>query len=369
VLQVGTFPDGDMIAAVANRADVPVVLCTVNEDLSQTVPLNSTCGGMFAGFIFREQGMTYLQSHVDTAGPHAFADLMDKARTAVALGALAGESIALVGEPPPGFLPCEADIARLQQLLGVRPQQLSIELVVDAYQRGARRSSPHASFPTRSGGSLDPDAVRVVEGMYGALSEVLAAAGASIAAVRDWPELLLSQPAGSAWPALGWLQDADGIVVGPERDVHGALTLAIERGLTGEHGFLGDVAQVDPERNEIAMWHYGASESLKAEASKICWADDGRELDFWLRPGPCAVGRLGLDRGRYRLVCFEGQVTDRPARFGRAGAYVQVSSAVGPLVERLRNDGWEHHLCLSYGATSAQLCDVARLIGIESVSL
>ena len=111
VLQVGTFPDGDMIAAVASRADVPVVLCTVNEDLSQTVPLNSTCGGMFAGFIFREHGRTYLQSHVDTAGPHAFADLVDKARTAVALGALAGESIALVGEPPPGFLPSGAPAA------------------------------------------------------------------------------------------------------------------------------------------------------------------------------------------------------------------------------------------------------------------
>jgi L-fucose isomerase-like protein len=368
-LQIGTFPEGDVVAAISRDTDIPVVLVTVEEDLTHSVPLNSTCGGMLAGFILREHGRSYLHAHVNPSRSNGYATLAASARTALAVGALSGEPVLLIGDAPPGFLPCESDLDQLQRLLGVRPREVPIERVVEAYRSGARRDLPHQAFPTRSGGELDKQTLRVIEGMYGALAQVISEEKAGIVAVRDWPELLFMEPSGSAWPALGWLQDEDGLVVGPERDVNGAITLAIERNITGEHAFLGDVVKTDEARNELAMWHYGASEKLAAPDSTIGWADDGRELDFWLREGKCAVARLGWERDRYRMVAFDGRVTNHPATFGRTGAYVEMDSAVSSIIEQLRAGGWEHHLCLSYGTTANDLGDVARLLGIEAVRL
>ncbi len=160
LLQIGTFPDGEAPARIADRLDVPIVVHALPEPrLDREVSLNSLCGANMTTFTLTALDRPHLFCFGDPhRTPAAQRDLLAKLNAATALSALRGSRIGLIGFRAPGFYPCAFDELLLRRTLGLAIDHIGLnELAreLDRRSSGARRpatasrSSRAASCPPR----------------------------------------------------------------------------------------------------------------------------------------------------------------------------------------------------------------------------
>lgn len=373
VFQLGTFPDGNTPAQVAETLGVPIVLSGFPEPLADgRVPNNSLCGLNMATYTLAELGHRFSHVFGDPREGRAAARLVQHARAAAALQGLRGSVVGLLGYRAPGFYPATFDELLLRRTFGVRVEHLGIQEVTDRVKAGAFREPPVEVFPTIEGGELGPEAVRWLGRYYGALFEAVAAGGLGAVAIKDWPEMapfVPEIPAG-IWPALSWLQD-DGVNVAPEGDVNGAVTMELLARLTGGGmPFFADISAFDEAASTLVLWHYGGGTKLARSPSEIRFGADGRELEFSLKPGAGVLARLGYSRGAYRLLLIEVEVLDERLTLRRAAGRVRtVRTNAAAVVEELLSGGWEHHVSFVHGDVAEALGAFAKQAGLPITRL
>lgn len=371
LLQVATFPDGEAPARIARALDVPVVLHSLPEPrLDREVSLNSLCGANMIGFTLTALERPYTFVHGDPAG-EAGPTLLAHLNAATALAALGRSRVGLIGFRAPGFYPCAFDELLLRRRLGVAVDHVGLNELSRALEKGARRPAPADAFPLINGdGELPPEAVARMERFYGALTEVVKDSGHRVAAIKDWPEFFDAEVQGGFWPALGWIQEEDDLVLAPEGDVNGAVTMALESYLTGDTPALVDVSAWDDEASTLTLWHYGCSAGLARDRDAIRYGQHGREVAFTFRPGRATLARIGLHRGDLRLLTVAVEMVDEEVTLRRAAGYARtLNHPAGEVVRRLLDDGWEHHPCLVYGDLQEEFAAVARLADISHTAL
>jgi L-fucose isomerase-like protein len=342
VLQPGTFPDGAGPTRLAERLQVPIVVHSLAEPhLDGEVPLNSLCGANL---------ITYTLTQLDLPHTHVHGDderLLAHVAAAGALATMRRTTLHVIGSRVPGFFPCAYDEIVARRTFGIATEYIGLQEVYD--------------------GLAKSEATEANERYHAAVAGVLEAHGADVVAIRDWPELYVDGEHGGIWPGLGWLQDA-GNVVAVEGDANAALTMAIERCFSELPPMLTDVVASDDDRSTLLLWHYAAPQSLAADEVRL--SDDGKEVEFTLRPGAATLARVGLDHGRLRLITVAVEVLDEPVRLRRAGGVARTVATPAPeVVRELLDGGWEHHLCLVYGDVSEQFAALARYAGLEHTRL
>lgn len=375
LLQVATFPDGEAPARIARALDVPIVLHSLPEPrLDREVSLNSLCGANMIAFTLTELERPYTFVHGDPAG-EARPAILAHLNAATALAALGRTRVGLIGFRAPGFYPCAFDELLLRRRLGVAVDHVGLNELSRALEQGARRPAPAGHFPLIGGliggdGELPAEAVERMERFYGALTEVVQASGHDVVAIKDWPEFFDAEVQGGFWPALGWIQEEDGLVLAPEGDVNGAVTMALERYLSGDQPALVDVSAWDDDASTLTLWHYGCSAGLARDRDAVRYGEEGREVAFTFRPGRATLARVGLHRGDLRLLTVAVEMVDEPVTLRRAAGYARtLRRPAGEVVRRLLNDGWEHHPCLVYGDLEEEFAAVARLAGMAHTAL
>lgn len=371
LLQVATFPDGEAPARVARALDVPVVLHSLPEPRpDREVSLNSLCGANMIAFTLTALERPYTFVHGDPAG-EAGPTLLAHLNAAAAVAALGRTRVGLIGFRAPGFYPCAFDELLLRRRLGVAVDHVGLNELSRALEKGARRPAPAGGFPLIGGeGQLPAEAVSRMERFYAALSDVLAESGHHVVAIKDWPEFFDAEAPGGFWPALGWIQEEDGVVLAPEGDVNGAVTMALEKQLTGETPALVDVSAWEDDASTLTLWHYGCSAGLARDRDAIRYGEYGREVAFTFRPGRATLARIGMHRGDLRLLTVAVEMVDEAVTLRRAAGYARtLNHPAGDVVRRLLDDGWEHHPCLVYGDLEEAFAAVARLAGLQHTAL
>lgn len=372
VLQIGTFPDGNTPAQVAETLQVPVVLSGFPEaSLEDRVGNNSLCGLNMATYTLRELGHRHSWCFGAPGSEAHDSELTAQLLAATTLSSLRGSVIGLLGYRAPGFYPATFDELLLRRTFGIRVVHLGIQTVTDLVKDGAHRDPPMNNFPTIEGDQLTPEAISWLGRYYGALYGAVAAAGLTAVAVKDWPEMAPFDPSIPAgiWPAVSWLQD-DGINTAPEGDVNGAVTMQLLNRLSGQAPFFSDISALDESESTLTLWHYGGAPSLARSRDEIRLSQDGRELEFTLKPGPAVLARLGYSGGAYRLLTIEVEVLDERLTLRRAAARVRtINTPAGDVVRELLDGGWEHHVSLVHGKHAASLRAFAKLSGLPLTNL
>jgi L-fucose isomerase-like protein len=372
VLQIGTFPDGSFPVRLAEELRVPVILHGLPEpDLSTAVPLNSLCGLNLSTFSLSALGHQHSFVFGDPADGKVREQLAGHIKGALSLRGMRGRSLALIGFRAPGFYPCVFDELLLRRKLGVALEHIGLHELVARIGEGKRKEAPHDSFPTIEGGRLSDEAVASMECYYAALSSLLQDHGQDLVAIRDWPEIehFAKDVPGGFWPALGWIQD-DGVNLAPEGDVNGAVTMQLAADLSGEHPFFADISAWSDADSTLHLWHYGGAPSLARDAGEVRFGQEGREVEFTLKPGPATLLRLGLSDGSLRLLCIGVEILDRPVTLRRAAAVVRTANgSAGGVVQRMLEDGWEHHVSLAYGDQREAIRAFAKFAGIQVTEL
>lgn len=370
LLQIGTFPDGEAPAHLAEQLRVPIIVHSLPEDkLDTEVELNSLCGANLTTFTLTALEHRYVHLHGDPAASDTQVTLLSQVRAVMALAEMRALRMALIGYRAPGFYPCVFDELLLRRQLGLRVEHVGLNEVSEALRTAPPKPLPVREFPTTAGGYLSAAAVAAMEQYYGAISSVLERTGARVVAIKDWPELLDLNSPGGFWPVLGWVAD-DGYVLAPEGDVHGAVTMALQAGLTGSQPFFADISAWDEAASTLTLWHYGGAPSLACDPGQIRYGPEGREVQFTLRPGRATLVRLGLHRNALRLLAIAVNVENEPLAIRRAGARVRtLRTPAGDVIRRILDDGWEHHSSLVHGDILPELRAVSRLTGIPLTEL
>lgn len=368
VFQVGTFPDGTTPALAAETLGVPIVLSGFPEPLhGGLVPNNSLCGLNMATYTLTELGHAHSFVFCDPGTEAGARQLLAHATAAVSLRQLRGSVVGLLGYRAPGFYPATFDELLLRRTLGVRVEHVGIQEVTDRVKSGSFRQPPVSSFPTIEGGQLGQDAVQWLGCYYGAIYDAVSAHDIRAWAIKDWPEMAPFNPdiPAGIWPALSWLQD-DGYNVAPEGDVNGAVTMELLAALSGNQPFFSDISGFDAQRSTLELWHYGGGTNIARSKDEIRFSEDGRELEFCLKPGPGVLVRLGYSRGGYRLLLIDVEVLDERVNLRRAGGRVVTTRTnAAEVVHAMLDDGWEHHVSFVHGRLSESVRAFAKLAGLQ----
>jgi L-fucose isomerase-like protein len=293
------------------------------------------------------------------------------------LAALSGQRIGVIGDPPPGFTPCEYDPAVLHRLLGITVSPISIPeaftkvRAVPDEERVTERAAATAAQPTLGG--IDAGQVDRSAAVTQALRSWAAHDALSALAVRCWPEFPTELDV-CPCSSLSRLAD-EATPTACERDVYGVTTMLLLEAMGSGTTYLVDTVDVDAERNLVRLWHCGsaatqlAADPAHAVQSVHCNRRIGVAGNFALRTGDVILARLTEDSGPtgLRLLLASGESIDEPNRFQGNTAAVRLGTDAARFVNGLVTGGFPHHTVLAWTDVRDRMRTAAHLLGIPVV--
>jgi hypothetical protein len=297
-----------------------------------------------------------------------------------ALSQLAGATIGVIGEAPPGFTPSQFDPQILGGVLGLDTDSITIDDtfarinavpadVTEAELSALRRDRPSVAV-------LDRTEVSRHAAVTSALRDWQTAGGLSAVAVRCWPEFP-TQRGVCPCSSLSRLAD-EGTPTVCERDVYGAATMLLMEAFGSGTTYLVDTVDLDAERNVVRLWHCGAAAtSLAADPDQAtqsvhCNRKIGVAGNFPLKTGRVILARLTEDNtgegsSGLRLLLGAGESVPAPNRFQGNTADVRLDIDASDFVHVLVYEGFPHHTVLAWTDVRPQLRTAADLLGIPVV--
>lgn len=370
IIQIGTFPDGEVPLSIAERIRVPIIIHSLPEpEIGSRIAINSLCGANLTTFTLTEMGFAHKAIHGAVSDPFVQAQLSSYVKAGLVLSSLKQQRMGLLGFRAPGFYPCVFDELLIRRTFGIGIDHIPLSEVTAQLLKEDRKSAPVSDFPKIEGGSLSTESIASIEKYYSALGTVLKNSGHKFFAIKDWPEIMGLEAPGGIWPGLGWLLD-EGYLLAPEGDVNAAVTMAILNRLNGTTPFFADISAWDDQTNALALWHYGGAPSLASDPAEIRYGEEGREVQFTLKPGVGTMVRFGYHKQQFRILAISVEILDKKVQLRRAGAWVKtVKQPARDVVQTMLDDGWEHHVVLTYGDVIPELRAISRFTGIPLTEL
>ena len=170
----------------------------------------------------------------------------------------------------------------------------------------------------------------------------------------------------------------DRYAVGPESDIHGAISdLLLRRASFGaEPAYVADLTVRHPQDdNAVLLWHAGAPLSMRHPQSKLRLGTHwilpsplSGMTHFRMKDGPITVARFDGDRGEYQLAVGQGRSIEGP---DTQNNYVWMKVDDWPRWERTLMDGpFIHHAGMAYGHFGEALIEATKYVpGLKPVVL
>jgi L-fucose isomerase-like protein len=403
ILQV-TFTDAGITRRIAEEIEAPLAFWAFPEPRTGgRLRLNSLCGVNLAAHALGRAAHSYSWLHSAPGAPEAAARIRRlfefppqasprsepaptreaplsatvSTRAEEALAQLKGAQLGLVGEPPDGFDTCSFEEGVLEELLGVRLERLSLDEVF----RVARAQSPESVAESRArveaelAGTreLDPASLERSLRVFGAFSDLARERGLSALAVRCWPEFFTAYGCAACGPMA--MTSQGGVPCACEADVYGAVTSLLLQAITGAPPFMADLVDVDREGDSAVVWHCGLAPVSMADPDQRPRAGihSNRRMpllgEFALAPGRATLARLSQSRGLLRLAVAGGEMLKAPQSFSGTSGVIRFDRPAGEVLDRILEEGVEHHYSLAYGDCRAVLRAIAEKLSLPLLEL
>lgn len=208
--------------------------------------------------------------------------------------------------------------------------------------------------------------------LYAAVKYLCEKNGCNSAAIHCWGPL--QKEVGSAACTVNSLLSEDGIPVGCETDIHGAITSIILQSavLAASAVFFADLTIRHPENdNAELLWHCGNfPPSLAMEGAEHRVELLRQDLspmpcqNHWeIRHGDITICRFDGDHGKYQLLIGEGKGVAGPQT---RGTYSWFEVNDWPMwEERIVKGPYIHHCAGVHGKVAPVLYEACRYIGVE----
>ena len=403
ILQV-TFTDAGTAKKIAEEIEAPLAFWAFPEPRTGgRLRLNSLCGVNLAAHALAKAAHGYRWVHSTPDAPEAAAGVLRlceaplpasprsefplageapvsetaSTRAEKALAQLGGARLGLVGEPPDGFETCSFDEGVLEELIGTRLERLSLDEVF----RIARAQSPQSVAESRARveaeldgtDELDPAALERSLRVFGAFSDLARERGLSALAVRCWPEFFTAYGCAACGPMA--MTGQGGVPCACEADVYGAVTSLMLQAITEAPPFMADLVDVDREGDSAVVWHCGLAPVSMADPDQRPRAGihSNRKMpllgEFALAPGRVTMARLSQFRGLLRLVVAGGEMLKAPQSFSGTSGVIRFDRPAGDVLDRILEEGIEHHYSLAYGDCRPELRAIAERLALPLLDL
>ena len=162
IIQIGTFPDGEVPLRIAEQVRVPIIIHSLPEpEIDKRIAINSLCGANLTTFTLTEMGFAHKAIHGFVSDPQVQVQMTAYIRAGLVLSELQGKRIGLIGFRAPGFYPCVFDELLIRRSFGVGIDHIPLSEVVLELQKGNQKPAPIQNFPRIEGGELPPSIGRV----------------------------------------------------------------------------------------------------------------------------------------------------------------------------------------------------------------
>lgn len=378
IFQQLTFTGQEFINEVISRYAVPILLLAEEEpSVHGWLHLNALTGLLSTANALHAHQLPYQHylGGVDTAaGARVVSQFISSLQAYQTLRHL---TLGVVSTHPVGFDFSATHPRALRQTFGVQLRHYSIDQAFDAATRlGPKDYAAQLDYAQRhlhGFNAQDPRALKMAQYLT-VMRQIVTRDHLGAIASRCWPDFF--DKFDSA-PGGVFAQLSDQLTpVAEEGDIHGAVSMALLQGLTGNTApaFLGDVTRLDPADNTVTLWHdYGAYQLFSPEYPATASVHPNRKIGVSvagaLKAGPVTLMRVHFDSAGYRFLTLTGQMRATSPQFDGVSGKVQIDLPVTQLLARLAQGGAESHFALVYGDYAAAIDNLGRWFGVPVTNL
>lgn len=381
IVQYSTFSLGTLMPMIAQSLSVPIILWGVPEPSlgGGRLRSNSFCGINMNAHTLMRLGRQY--EYVFCRPKEVAAALEDILSVMLCLKRLRNTRVGLVGYRVPGFYTSTFDELGLRRLTGVEVHHITL---VEALEE-ARRVDEAAR--TREVQAIRREACRVeapdeevakAAALYLAFRKIAEKHRLDALAVKCWPEF--PEFYGIAVCATIGRLNHHGIVTSCEGDVYGAVTMLMERALTGETPVFMDFVYIDEQDNTGIAWHCGAApmclaaDPKQVELRKHSTVEGGDKkglaAEFAIRGGgPATLARLSAGRDALRLFFAGGDAIEKGKALRGNPMTIRFHSPVREVVDVIMREGLEHHYAVVHADIRPKLRRLAKWLGLPCIDV
>ncbi|MDK2986063.1 MAG: hypothetical protein PWQ96_1706 [Clostridia bacterium] len=377
VVQSTTFVDATFTIEIVRKLSCPVLVWCVREPVidGSRLRLNSLTGGFAAGNTLSTFGRTFDFVFGNPEEEQVQKKLSAYFKAASVVKGLKNLTLGVVGNVPPGFFFGEELSMNLLNVIGTKLERLDLNsLIQEAKElKTGEYEEALAELKEKIFGieEIEEEQVDKNARFRTVLKKHVEEKGIKAIASRCWPTVF--QEYNAAICATLSLFTEEGIVSSCEADIGGAISMYIQKQITGEPPYFGDPVSLDEEKNSIIYWHCGAGACSLARTDTGARAGRhpnrklGLSLEFGLKDGRVTVCRFGKGPNGYRLFIMAGEALDEPQKFLGTSVEVRPDGNAAEIVNSAINEGWEPHFSVVYGDITEELKAVAKLLNIEVV--
>jgi len=392
LVQTVTFSAGEVIINLAKTNAMLGIWALPEPSAEGSIfinSINSFCGlNMFGSIIHN-----YLKDHEIKykwfyGNP---GDLMFSRRFEITIKALDAirkmrqSRVALIGGIAPGFNDLYFDERLAQKRLGVEIQRnhefSEINKLALSYSAKEIESCVESLEGFSSIGEASKENLEIHTRFYKAHMDFAREFNYDALAISCWPKMQEEQNGGLSCSVLGKLNQ-NGLPVACEGDLPGAVSMLLQKYLTGYPTTLMDLSGISEEDQTILMWHCGPSPECYADEKGACLrysvqpTGDGEEkvlgliADMVFKPQPVTVMRL---TGEWdKILLLDGAIVpnQKCSPDGSRGWMGELRLnrrciTVRDLVNTLLVHGFEHHYPMMAGDITEELMEVAAWLDLK----
>jgi L-fucose isomerase-like protein len=365
------------LALARELADVPMVLWAL-PFLDRDIPMPSPMSGITStGSNIRRMGKRFAWV-IGGVEPEVLAQVTGALKAGAVAGALRQARFGLVGEPCPGMLDVQADEGALAKTLGVTAVHCELSALLELAEAAEPEELAAAArrLTGLAGGGVEIAAGALADSLrlYTGIRQLVREQRLDAYCVRCWPELRDQRKITPC--AAHALMAQEGVASTCEVDLPALITTYILSRLAGTPAFNFDITGYLEDRDAIQFGHCGSADPSLAgtcEAVRLrsqMRTGTGATVEFPFREGAVTLAKLMRPaNGKLKLFAARG-VAIAPAPGTRGSvAEVRPEPSAAAFLEKMMEEGVEHHVALVYGTWTRELRQLCDFTGMEYLSI
>ncbi len=367
VVLTATWSDDFLALRLVEGLDLPVFTWAV-----RGVHRGSLCGTQQLDMVLAELGRRFVFHFGEAGDPATAAALGDFAFACGARSLLRRLRVGLIGRRTFGMTEIAVDEIELRRLLGAEVVPLSMRrFKSDVDQIGDDAAGEvWARAKTRVARvQCAPEAGLFSAKVMLALKNMAERHRLGAVAVDCYPDFM-----GRFCLAASLLAD-EGLVVGCEGDVNGAVAQTVIHYLTGGPAHNTDLLDVDLENGTALFSHCGSgSLSLAASPEETAFApvrlaDEGLCVLFPGKPGPVTMINLVGRAGTYRLSVVDAEAVETDMAFPGNPVRIALPGGGRVFLDFVAENALGHHWMIGYGHVADRLAQLALFVGLPEKTI
>lgn len=365
------------LALAREMADVPMVLWALPY-LDRDIPMPSPMSGITSsGSSIRRTGKRFAFV-IGGVEPETLQKVTGALKAGAAAGALRRGRFGLVGEPCPGMVDVEADEGALAKTLGVTVVHFELGALLEAAEAAEPRelTAAAARLLGAAGGGMEIGAGTLGESLrlYAGIKQLVRENRLDAYCVRCWPELRDQRKITPC--AAHALMAQAGIPSTCEVDLPALITTFVLSRLAGAPAFNFDITGYLEEKDAIQFGHCGAAEPSLAGAPGAVRirshmrTGTGATVEFPFREGAVTLAKLMRPAdGKLKLFTARGVALPAGGETRGSVAEVRPEPSAAAFLDKMMEEGVEHHVALVYGTWTSELRHFCEFTGVEYLPL